>query len=214
MPTMQSIREHLMMPVEQSAIKRLPEAAGGHAYIPWQYAYERLREATAGNWHYEIMSATVQGQYAVVCLRLFISADDGLMTQDELASVSMDSRAPAFEVATRSAVKRAASVFGLADNLWQGHDHGQDFDHYSQQPRQPQEQQGQSSGIVDRDRLRTMPPTISPEEMGGPRMPDGPPYDDGGTFPEGFCSVCGREVKRGADGNYYRKCYECNQRRG
>ena len=59
MPTMQAIREHLMMPVEQSAIKRLPEAAGGHAYIPWQYAYERLREATAGNWHYEIISCHV-----------------------------------------------------------------------------------------------------------------------------------------------------------
>ena len=61
MPTMQAIREHLRIPVEQSAIKRLPEAAGGHAYIPWQYAYERLREATAGNWHYEIISCQCPG---------------------------------------------------------------------------------------------------------------------------------------------------------
>ena len=174
MPTMQAVREHLRIPVEQSAIKRLPEAAGGHAYIPWQYAYERLREATAGNWHYEIMSATVQGQYAVVCLRLVISADDGLMTQDEIASVPMDSRAPAFEVATRSAVKRAASVFGLAENLWQGHDHGQDFDHYSQQPRQPDhEQQGRTAA----EQYSDTPP------------PRDPPPDSEGQFPEGFCSV-------------------------
>ena len=199
MPNMQFIREHLMMPVEQSAIKHLPEAAGGHPYIPWQYAYDRLSQATAGNWHYEIMSATVQGQYAVVCLRLFISADDGLMTQDELASVAMDSRAPAFEVATRSAVKRAASVFGLADNLWQGHDHGQDFDHYSQQPRQPDHGQ---QGRTVADQYPDEPP------------PRDPPPDSEDRFPEGFCSVCGREVKRAADGTYYKKCYQCNNRRG
>ena len=88
------------------------------------------------------------------------------MTQDELASVPMDSRAPAFEVATRSAVKRAASVFGLADNLWQGHDHGQDFDHYSQQPRQPDH--GQQGRTVAEQYSDEPPPRDPPPDSEGP----------------------------------------------
>ena len=123
-----------------------------------------LDEITEGNWLFEIASAKAEGGFAVVHGRITLVASDGVLVADEIGCVPLTNQAPPFEVATRSAVKRAASTLGLARNLWQGAmpgDGDDDPDHYSDSR--------QWRGDVDRpQQARIAPDTASRQPLLGP----------------------------------------------
>ena len=181
----------------QQHVTRLPQGAGGHAYIKWQHTYAMLDDLTNGNWRFEVVSATAQGDWAVVHGRIILEADDGALTAEEVGCVPLTNQAPPFEVATRSAVKRAASTLGLARDLWQGSmpgDDQDDADHYSDNR--------QWRGDQDRPQQARRGPPAAPER----REPQ--QYSEDRQQPQ--CEGCGVVVKLRNDGTPWKYCFDCN----
>ena len=178
-------------------IRTLPKPAGGHSYIRWQETYAMLDEITDGNWLFEIASAKAEGGFAVVHGRVTLVASDGVLVADEIGCVPLTNQAPPFEVATRSAVKRAASTLGLARNLWQGAmpgDGDDDPDHYSDNRIW--------RGDVDRpQQAQTAPARPSPAPADDLYPPDERPPQ---------CEGCGVVVKLRNDGTPWKYCFSCN----
>ena len=180
-------------------VRTLPKAAGGHSYIRWQETYAMLDEITDGAWRFEVVSAKAEGGFAVIHGRITLWADDGFLTAEEIGCVPLTNQAPPFEVATRSAVKRAASTLGLARNLWQGAmpgDGDDDPDHYSDNR--------QWRGDVDRpQQAQTAPARPSPAPADDLYPPDERPPQ---------CKGCGVVVKLDREGRPYQYCYNCDQK--
>ena len=193
-------------------IRSLPKQAGGHSYIRWQETYQMLDEITDGAWQFEVVSAKAEGGFAVVHGRVTLVASDGFLVADEIGCVPLTNQAPPFEVATRSAVKRAASTLGLARNLWQGAvpgDGDDDPDHYSDNRQwrgdreypDGRQRQGDPNDATDARPPRTAPARPSPAPADDLYPPDERPPQ---------CEGCGVVVKIAADGKPYRYCYTCN----
>ena len=200
-------------------IRTLPKQAGGHSYIPWQETYAMLDEITDGNWLFEIASAKAEGGFAVVHGRVTLVASDGVLVADEIGCVPLTNQAPPFEVATRSAVKRAASTLGLARNLWQGAmpgDGDDDPDHYSDnriwrgdvdRPQQAQRAPDAASGIDYDEVARAMSARIAAKAEAPPA-----PADDlyARDIQPPQCKGCGVVVKLRNDGTPWDYCFTCN----
>ena len=186
----------------QPHVRHMPAAAGGHAYIPWVQTYGMLDDLTNGNWRFEVVSATAQGEWAVVHGRIILEADDGALFAEEIGCVPLKNQAPPFEVATRSAVKRAASTLGLARNLWQGALPGadtDDADHYSDN--RQWRGNGETPQQRQPDHARGSDPPPAPMQRGVP---------DDGQPPQ--CEGCGVVVKMRNDGTPWKYCFDCNTR--
>ena len=197
--TLDEMRKQIREYPYQVHITRLPQAAGGHAYIPWTKTYAMLDDLTDGNWRFEVVSATAQGSWAVVHGRIILEADDGALFAEEVGCVPLTNQAPPFEVATRSAVKRAASTLGLARDLWQGSMPGYDMDdadHYSDNR--------QWRGDQERPQQARREPTPAPQRQEAQQYPE--------DRQQPQCQDCGVVVKTAPDGNPYRLCFNCNER--
>ena len=121
--TMADINRALHSPVDKRYIKHLPgKNRAPVPYIPWQVVPRALDYYTRGNWESAVTRVEIQGDYAVVGVRLTINAASGESSSREaIASVPLTGggagNAPPFEVAERSALKRAAGLFGWGNDL-------------------------------------------------------------------------------------------------
>lgn len=113
-------------PVPERYIKQLPgKNREPVPFIPWQVVPAALDHYTGGNWNTAITRAEIIGGDAVVGVRLTIwDADGRSSSRESLAAVKVDgpaaATAPPLEVAERSALKRAAGLFGFGNDLRNG----------------------------------------------------------------------------------------------
>ena len=123
------IRNHRFQPGE---VRRLEDWRDQSLYLPWQEVCSALDEITGGRWQSEVLHSGVylasyrerkadgfeKREWATAHVRRTIADSTGqCVSRSALASVLCDAGPPPLETAERSALKRAAMLFGLGDDL-------------------------------------------------------------------------------------------------
>ncbi len=202
------IRNHRFQPGE---VRRLEDRRDQPLYLPWQVVCSALDEITGGRWQSEVLHSGVypasyrerkadgfeKREWATAHVRLTIADSTGqCVSRSALASVLCDAGPPPLETAERSALKRAAMLFGLGDDLSQ---YEREVPRRGQQQRRAPERREHSRSSQE----------APPAAAGNGHRENGAEHvqEEGDTRPCPQCST--GKVRRRRDGEFYDACWSC-----